>query len=59
MFIELTDDRYDTKTLINIKSINNVFETGDRANIDGVFYKESYKQVKEMIKQEVAAERGY
>ena len=65
MFIELTGLHTNKKELMNINFIQAVGEENGKAIIAPsnenrtMYFEESYKQVKEMIKREVAAERGY
>jgi len=64
MFIELTNTDGGEKALINIlKTLHfkpNKFDGTTAQNENGsIDVKESYEQVKELIKLEVLAERGY
>jgi len=66
MFIELTDSITKKTCLVNINHIITVSKGGAGAVISlsdsgykPFFASESYEQVKKLIKNEVAAERGY
>lgn len=63
MFIEVTLIKEKEKMMVNIRNIVSVFPYERRSVIRTPCYlfniKESYDQVKELIKREVAAERGY
>lgn len=63
VFIELVNSSHKTKELINIKSIERVKKLDEGTLVisdsSGTKYKESYEKVKDLIKREVAAERGY
>lgn len=61
MFIELTVDGLKVSVNLNQIVSFNKYNEKTRFLIEGseVVFDESYEQVKELIKQEVAAERGY
>ncbi len=66
MFIELTHSIKGEKVFINLRDIATILplENGKTrlshmSNGEEVVFLETYEQVKEMIKLEVAAERGY
>lgn len=63
MFIELTNIN-GRKDFVNLSNVTNVSKSHDDKTIvnfrrDRIFFEDDYERVKDLIKHELAAERGY